>query len=216
MIVTPTIYLLRRCLASVTLVFVNMGKALEAYERTLLPPPTLFDQYAAAVLNGDTTTAQTIFSPDQVAGLKLLMGKGDCTRCHSTPLFTDDGFHNTGGPAAAGQAPDRGWRDDLPGMLADEFGCQGQWSDARSADCGDRRYLIVGMPNQAGAFKTPTLRGVTARAPYMHAGQLATLEVVLPHYSLAPTAPLGKSELQPRNFTADEIDQLLAFLQTLN
>ena len=201
---------------SVTLVFVNMGKALEAYERTLLPPPTLFDQYAVAVLNGDTASAQTIFSPDQVAGLKLFIGRGNCTQCHATPLLTDHEFHNTGVPAAVGQEPDRGWSDGLPLMFDDEFGCKGQWSDAGPAGgCVDRRYLIVGMVNQVGAFKTPSLRNVAGRAPYMHAGQLVTLEAVLQHYSLAPTAPLGKSELVPLNLTDEEIKQLLAFLGTL-
>jgi cytochrome c peroxidase len=201
---------------AVTLVFVNLGKALEAYERTFLPTPTLFDHYAAAVLNGDTTTAQASFTPDQIAGLKLFISKGNCTQCHATPLFTDREFHNTGVPAAAGQEPDRGWIDGLPLMLDDEFGCKGQWSDAGPAGgCVDRRYLIVGMVNQVGAFKTPSLRNVAGRAPYMHAGQLATLEAVLQHYSLAPVAPLGKSELKPRNFTDEEIKQLLVFLTTL-
>jgi cytochrome c peroxidase len=200
----------------VTQIFVNMGKALEAYERSLSPQPTLFDRYAEAVVTGDTSQAQTIFSADQVAGLKLFIDKGDCIQCHNTPLFTDHDFHNTGVPAARGQRPDRGWTDGLPLMLADEFGCYGVWSDAGPAGgCVDRRYLIVGMANQLGAFKTPSLRGITDRAPYMHAGQMATLAEVLRHYSLAPTAPIGKSELKPRNFSDEEIRQLLAFLGTL-
>ena len=37
-----------------------------------------------------------------------------------------------------------------------------------------------------GAFKTPGLRGVSARAPYMHAGQIGTLEEVVDHYLEAP------------------------------
>ncbi len=37
-----------------------------------------------------------------------------------------------------------------------------------------------------GAFKTPSLRGVANRAPYMHAGQIATLEAVIDHYVERP------------------------------
>jgi len=202
---------------AVTRVFVNLGKALEAYERTLVPKPAQFDRYAEAVLNNDMATAQTLYTPDEAAGLKLFMGKGNCTICHNTPLFTDHDFHNTGIPAANGYAPDPGWSEGLPLMLDDEFGCKGPWSDAGPAGgCVDRRYLIVGMANQLGAFKTPSLRNVAEQGPYMHAGQLTSLEAVLQHYRTAPAAPLGKSELQPLNFSETEIQQLIAFLTTLS
>lgn len=200
---------------AVTLVFVNMGKAIEAYERTLLPPTSRFDAYAEAVLTDGNT--ENILTTDEIAGLKLFIGEADCASCHSGPLFTDFEFHNTGIPPAEGEAPDRGWIDGLPLMLKDEFGCKGQWSDAGPASgCVDRRYLVEGLENQVGAFKTPTLRGVAARVPYMHQGQFATLEDVLRHYSTAPQAAIGTSVITPGNFTEDEIRQLTAFLGTLN
>ena len=65
------------------------------------------------------------------------------------------------------------------------------------------------------AFKTPSLRGVAARAPYMHAGQFETLERVVEHYSTAPEAESGKSEIAPLNLSAEEKAALIAFLKTL-
>jgi cytochrome c peroxidase len=202
---------------AITLVFVNMGKALEAYERTLLPKPSRFDQYAEAVLLNDSAKAKAMFADEQVAGLKLFMGKGNCTVCHNGPLFTDGDFHNTGVPAVAGQTPDPGWVAGLPLMLDDEFGCKGIWSDAGPAGgCVDRRYLIVGMANQPGAFKTPSLRNVAEQGPYMHAGQFGTLAEAVQHYNTAPAAALGQTELRPLGLSQMEIGQLVAFLGTLS
>jgi cytochrome c peroxidase len=50
----------------------------------------------------------------------------------------------------------------------------------------------------------------------MHAGQFASLEEVLNHYNTAPAAPAGHTELKPLNLSETKIDQLIAFLRTLN
>lgn len=47
------------------------------------------------------------------------------------------------------------------------------------------------------AYKVPSLRNVAERAPYMNGGQFATLGQVLDHYSRAPAAPKGHTELKP-------------------
>jgi len=65
------------------------------------------------------------------------------------------------------------------------------------------------------AYKTPSLRNVANRAPYMHAGQIATLEDVIAHYDAAPKAPFGHSELKPLRLSGTEQRQLVAFLKTL-
>ena len=66
------------------------------------------------------------------------------------------------------------------------------------------------------AFKVPSLRDVAERAPYMHAGQLATLAGVLAHYNRAPAAPAGHTELKPLRLNQRELLQLEAFLRTLS
>jgi len=56
---------------------------------------------------------------------------------------------------------------------------------------------------------------VANRAPYMHAGQVATLDDVIAHYDAAPKAPFGHSELKPLKLSDTEKRQLIAFLKTL-
>ena len=65
------------------------------------------------------------------------------------------------------------------------------------------------------AYKTPSLRGVAERAPYMHAGQIASLAEVIEHYDRAPKAPFGHSELKPLKLSATERRQIESFLRTL-
>jgi cytochrome c peroxidase len=65
-------------------------------------------------------------------------------------------------------------------------------------------------------FRVPSLRNVAERAPYMHAGQFATLRDVLDHYNRAPAAPEGHGELKPLHLSERELGQLQAFLRTLS
>lgn len=50
------------------------------------------------------------------------------------------------------------------------------------------RGPVIGMPVLSHAFKTPSLRGISHSAPYMHNGAFADLEAVVFHYESA-TAP---------------------------
>ena len=65
------------------------------------------------------------------------------------------------------------------------------------------------------AFKTPSLRGAAARPPYMHSGQIATIEDVVDHYVRAPASVSGHSELKPLKMSDRERAALIAFLGTL-
>jgi len=66
------------------------------------------------------------------------------------------------------------------------------------------------------AYKTPSLRDVANRAPYMHSVQITTLADVVAHYNAAPKAPFGHSELRPLRLSDAEQKQLVAFLKTLS
>ena len=66
------------------------------------------------------------------------------------------------------------------------------------------------------AYKVPSLRNVAERAPYMNAGQFATLAEMLDHYNRAPAAATGHSELRPLRLKPAELRQLEAFLRTLS
>ena len=202
--------------AAVTQVYVNMGKAIAAYERLIVPGPSRFDTYVQAVIEGDTQTMRTALTPDEVAGLRQFVGEANCTQCHNGPLFTDNHFHNTGVPSAVGLPEDTGRASGAPQVLADEFNCLSQYSDAEPSQCAELRFMIPEGEELARAFKPPSLRNVAGRAPYMHAGQFVTLEEVLAHYNSAPPAPVGHSELESLRLSETELAQLLAFMETLS
>jgi cytochrome c peroxidase len=67
------------------------------------------------------------------------------------------------------------------------------------------------------AFKTPTLRNVDRRAPYMHDGSEATLEAVIELYELGGRAkrPSLALEIEPLALSPQDKSDLVAFLKTL-
>ena len=210
---------------AVNRVFANLGKAIAAYERTVSPAESRFDRYAAAVLASDSQALQ-VLTPQEVNGLRLFIGKGQCATCHNGPLFTDQHFHNTAVPQRQPSRPDRGRGAALAKALHDEFNCLGKYSDAPADACQELRFIATDDPGMEGAFKTPSLRNVAARAPYMHAGQIGSLEQVVAHYVRSPAATVGHSELaqrggghrerRPVRLSDAEARDLVAFLQTLS
>jgi cytochrome c peroxidase len=199
----------------VSQVFANMGKALAAYQRTLQFRESRMDRYVGAVLRRDGTASQ-VLSPSEKNGLRIFIGKGQCITCHTGPLLTDQHFHNTGiAPRITGQ-PDPGRRAALAKVLNDEFNCLGSFSKARPEQCEELRFLALDDHAMEAAFKTPSLRDVALRAPYMHAGQLPTLDAVVWHYARAPAAVAGHSELNPFALSEQEVRDVVAFLGTLS
>jgi cytochrome c peroxidase len=71
-------------------------------------------------------------------------------------------------------------------------------------------------PQMQFAFKTPTLRSVAQRPPYMHNGSSATLEDVVRHYEKGGIDRPSRSLLmQPIKLTDQERGDLVAFMETL-
>lgn len=68
----------------------GIGKAIAAYERTVLSGDAPYDKFKA----GD----KTALSESAQRGMKLFFGKANCSACHAGPNFTDNGFHNIGVP----------------------------------------------------------------------------------------------------------------------
>jgi cytochrome c peroxidase len=199
----------------VTEVFVNIGKSIAAYERRIQYGPSRFDRYVDA-LTKNGRAPKNLLTADERAGLQLFLGKANCTQCHNGPLFTNNEFHNTGVAAGPAPEPDHGRMAGARAVLADEFNCRSKWSDAKPEQCAELDFLVADAHELERAFKVPSLRNVADRAPYMHAGQLATLEEVLAHYNRAPAAPSGHTELKPLQLSASEVRQLAAFLRTLS
>jgi cytochrome c peroxidase len=198
---------------AVTRVFVNVGKAIAAYERRIEFGPSRFDRYLDAI--SDTGGGDGILTRDEIAGLKLFIGKANCTQCHNGPLFTNNEFHNTGVARRAELPSDEGRLTGASTVLKDEFNCRSRWSDAPQK-CAELEFLVTGDHTLERASKVPSLRNVARRAPYMNAGQFATLAEVLDHYNRAPAAPAGHTELKPLRLKAVELRQLEAFLNALS
>jgi len=206
-------------------VFANLGKTIAAYERTLTPGESRFDRYVQAVLQGDVQGQQAL-TGQEIRGLRLFIGKAQCSTCHNGPLLTDQHFHNTGVPPRDAARPDHGRSAAVAAVLDDPFNCLGRHSDAAATACQELRFIAADDPAMQGAFKTPGLRNVAERAPYMHAGQIATLEAVVTHYVRSPAAAVGHSELahggrdhaerQPIRLTHGEASDLVAFLRALS
>ncbi len=202
--------------SDVSRVYANIGKAIAAYERKVTFTPSRFDRFAAAELAGRAHTANDSFSADERAGLVLFIGKASCVNCHNGPLLTDNHFHNTGVPqSASGAANDSGRTTGVRTATASEFNCLGKYSDAKPEECAELRFAVTEGAELVRAFKTPSLRNAVARAPFMHAGQFASLTEVLSHYNRAPSAPAGTSELEKLRLSKGELRQIEAFLHTL-
>lgn len=201
---------------AVTRVFVNMGKAIAAYERTLQLGPARFDRYVENLAGGGTKGDEEGLSKDEIAGLRLFIGKAQCINCHNGPLFTDHDFHNTGVTVNPYSPDDAGRALGARQVLDDEFNCLSPFSDAAPEDCAELRFMLAEGENLVRAYRAPSLRGAVDRPPYMHAGQIATIEDVLKHYNTAPEAPAGHSELKPLQLSKKELHQLEAFLHTLS
>lgn len=80
-----------------------------------------------------------------------------------------------------------------------------------------RGKIMSEIASMAHAFKTPTLRGVAERAPYMHDGSLRSLEEVVDHYDRGGIRrPSLSPDMTPLALTASEKADIVAFLKTLS
>ena len=195
--------------------FANLGRALEAYQRRLVPAAAPFDRYVRAVLDGDAAAAAAAMSPQAQDGLALFIGRAQCTHCHNGALFTNNEFHNTGLFGSDVLPADRGRADGVKALLEDPFNCLAVLGERADGACDELRFVKGAGIELVAAFRTPTLRNVAASGPFMHSGQFATLAEVIDHYDRAPVT-LISDELEPLGLTADERTSLEAFLHTLS
>jgi cytochrome c peroxidase len=179
-----------------------LGKALAAFERTLVTRNAPFDRY----MTGDWQA----MSEGALRGMELFKGKARCILCHNGPNFTDNQFHNLGVsavPLLSDPLVQAAIRFDAKRMNVPEY-------QSVTEDLG--RYLVTKEEKDKGTFRTPSLRNVMQREPYMHNGAFLSLEEVIDFYDAGGGAVLGKSPLiQPLGLTAQGKRDLLAFLQAL-
>lgn len=205
--------------ALVTQVFVNVGKAIAAFERTIVTGTAPFDRFVADLRAGQASTA---ISASAQRGLKTFVGAGNCVLCHSGPAFTNKEFHDIRLPTRLPPGlPDTGRGDGLSLLLEDEFVSAGPHSDDPQGPRAQHLWYLDSKGSFRGHFKTPGLRNVAKTAPYMHAGQYKTLGEVVRHYSVledaAEPAEPAHIELLIRPFPLDaqQSADLIAFLESL-
>jgi len=87
---------------------------------------------------------------------------------------------------------------------------------AKDDDLGRGRLFPSSVKLQH-AFKTPTLRDVARRAPYMHDGSVASLADVIELYDRGGIdRPSRDNDIRPLNLQSREKADLIAFLNTLS
>ncbi len=122
------------------------------------------DSLFDAALRGDAVLPE----PAQ-RGAEMFYGKAECSTCHSGAFQTDHGFHAMGLPQFG------------PGKAA-RF-------ESHARDTG--RMRVTGNPDDAYAFRTPSLRNVSQTAPYGHTGAYADLSNFIAAHTKPKTAISG-------------------------
>jgi cytochrome c peroxidase len=85
-----------------------------------------------------------------------------------------------------------------------------------SADVGRGQFLPQ-ISKMNHAFKTPGLREISNRGPYMHNGSIGTLEEVIEHYDKGGVDRPSRSDLiMPLGLTVQDKIDLVAFLKSLS
>ena len=197
-------------------VLVDVGKALAAFQETLVSARTPFDEFRDAL---EKNIASDYPAAAQ-RGLEIFIGKGNCSVCHFGPHFTNGEFADTGVPFFAGRGRvDAGRHEGIKRLKANPHNLLGRYNDdaARSTATGTKHVEL--QHRNFGEFRVPGLRNVARTAPYMHNGSLATLRDVVRHYSELNEDRLhadGERVLKPLKLAEQEIEDLVAFLESLS
>ncbi|MGC4094544.1 MAG: cytochrome c peroxidase [Polyangiaceae bacterium] len=194
---------------SATRALVNYGKAIAAFERSLVTLPLALDAY----IDGRSDA----MTEPQKDGLAAFVRAG-CPQCHSGPLLSDGAFHVL--RLATGRddlRPDLGRLDGLTPLLTEPMRAAGPYSDAPEAAAPLATRIFAGL---RGAFKTPALRGVATTAPYGHGGGDSTLAGIVERHRTAglpadSTLTTGLADRWLMSFSERERDSIVTFLKSL-
>ena len=196
----------------------EVARAIAAFERTIVAGDSPFDRWYFAGETDALTDAQK-------RGFDLFVNKGRCVSCHrveqTQALFTDNRFHNIGVGVNRIQG-------DIPALTHEFLEAKHTLaevdvkvlSDPKTSEIG--RFAVTTGLDDIGSFKTPTLRNIAATPPYMHDGSIATLRETVTHYNNGgvtnegdPVNDFLSGGIRPLNLTDQEIDDLVAFLESL-
>ncbi|TRZ69353.1 MAG: photosynthetic protein synthase I, partial [Rhodocyclaceae bacterium] len=190
----------------------TVGKALAAYQRTLVSANSRFDHWRYG-------KKQKALTAEEQAGFQLFAGKAGCSACHTVgeryALFTDNRFHNTGIGYARSMGLKKTHHVQLaPGEFVEVEDKALDSFEPTLADVG--RYEVTLDPADSWAYRTPTLRNVALTFPYMHDGSILTLEAVIDFYDRGGIDnPQRDPLLKPLGLSQEDKKALAAFLRSL-
>lgn len=196
----------------------HVTMAIAAFQRTIIGGNSRFDRWYFK--------DEKSLSEKEQKGFEVFTGNGRCVSCHlveqTTALFTDSKFHNVGvginniSESDVQKLAAEYLKADYNQTEVDMKALQ----DAKSSELG--RFAVTRNMTEMGAFKTPTLRNIELTAPYMHDGNLNTLEEVVEHYNRGGAStdeekinPYLSGGIRPLDLTDTEKEDLVAFLKTL-
>lgn len=199
-------------------VLVNIGKALAAFQETIVTGETPFDRFLSAVNRQDWEAAKD-YPVSAQRGLSLFLGRGNCSFCHSGPNFTNGAFHDAGVEyfVAPGRV-DFGRHSGVRAVQSSPYNLAGGYSDDPQKSGAWAVEQIRTKHSDFGTFRVPSLRNAALTAPYMHNGSLSDLAAVIDHYSEINIERLhadGEAILVPLDLNAQEKQDLLDFLNSL-
>ena len=189
----------------------DIGRAIAAFERTLVFLGSPFDRFLA----GDSQA----ISDQAKEGWVLFNGKARCMSCHalnpSNPIGTDNRFHNIG-VAARHQNFNELAKKALQALQGAQgkAGLEAVDHLALETDMSELgRFMVTKYRSDIGSFKTLQLRNVGVTPPYMHDGSMQTLWDVVDHYNKGGEAnPYLDGGIEPLALTESEIDAVVALL----
>ena len=197
---------------------INIGKAMAAYQATLVTARTPFDEFRDAIVAGEDTDQVNYPLPAQ-RGLKLFIGQGRCNLCHFGPKLSNGEFADVGIPYFTRNGVDGGRHAGIKSLKRNPLNLLGKYNDDPTRKNAVSTQHVALQHRNWGEFKVPSLRGAAETAPYMHNGSLSTLRDVVLHYSEIDEERLhsdGEKILQPLHLTKQEVDDLVAFLESLS
>ncbi len=195
----------------------GIGKALAAFQETIVSGRSPFDDFRDALARNDPSAMKNYPLAAQ-RGLRTFVGRGNCSTCHFGPAFSNGEFHDTGVPFFVKGGVDPGRHAGIRKLEANPFNLLGSHNDDRSGAAAVKTRQVASEHRNFGEFKVPGLRNVARTAPYMHNGSLATLADVVRHYSEINLDRLhsdGEALLKPLRLSAAESADLVAFLESL-
>lgn len=200
-------------------VLVDVGKALAAFQETLVSGRTPFDRFRDVLAGVERPSLGTYSEPAQ-RGLRIFIGKGGCTACHSGPNFTSGEFFSTGLSrfAPRGQQ-DPGRQAGIRKLIESRFNLLGPYNDDKTGAGAARTREASLEKVSSGEFKVPSLRNLILTAPYGRDGGVETVAEVVRHYAgLDPVRLHAKDgrPARPLNLTREEQTDLLVFLESLS